>query len=239
MTSEIVNQEEPAELVGTVKLYNRHLVVCTGVTGWVARIENDGAYLQQLAQAVANVADRTAGKVKITACDEKSFGDQSDAQSGFDILVFPDGLRYENVRPSEFAALIEDHLVGNRPSDRLSYIRFNESYVFVCSHGERDDRCGQCGPPLVARFEAELKRRKILEKIFVRKVSHVGGHAYAGNVLIYPGGHWYGYVSPSDVPLLIDTHLVQHQIVKRLWRGRMDLSPEEQIAQYEAGKLDF
>jgi (2Fe-2S) ferredoxin len=56
----------------------------------------------------------------------------------------------------------------------------------------------------------------------------VGGHEYAGNVLIYPGGNWYGYVTPADIPRIVDQHLVQGQIVWDLWRGRMGLSPQEQ-----------
>jgi hypothetical protein len=239
MTIETRNQSNSEELVGTVKLYHRHLIVCTGSEDWAARIENDGDYLQDLAQAIARAAEQTDGKVKLTACDEISLGHSADGRIAYDILVFPDCLRYENVHPSDFAALIEDHLIGNRPSDRLPFTYFDESYVFVCSHGNRDDRCGQCGPPLVDRFRAELETRMLSEQIHVRKVSHLGGHAYAGNVLIYPGGHWYGYVTPADVPLLIDTHLVNHRITKSLWRGRMGLSPEEQLAQYAEERLEF
>jgi (2Fe-2S) ferredoxin len=56
----------------------------------------------------------------------------------------------------------------------------------------------------------------------------VGGHKYAGNVLIYPRGDWYGYVSPVDVPRLIKQHLKLDKIVADLWRGRMGLTPEQQ-----------
>jgi hypothetical protein len=239
MAAEKLEQDGSTELVGTVKLYDRHLIVCTGVTDWAARIENDGGYLQALAQVVAGAADQIVGKVKVTACNEKSRGGTADDPAGYDILVFPDCIRYENVEPSDFAYLLKDHLIGNRPSDHLSYSRFGESYVFVCSHGLRDDRCGLCGPPLVDRFKAELENRMLTEQIRVRKVSHLGGHAYAGNVLIYPGGHWYGYVTLADVPLLIDNHLIKHQIFKSLWRGRMGLSPEEQLAQYGNDQLEF
>ncbi len=236
---ETAKQNKPTELVGTVKLYNRHLIVCTGSANWAARIESDGDYLQLLAQAIAKAAEKTVGKVKLTACDEKSLGHSANINSAYDILVFPDCLRYESVRRSDFAALIEDHLIGDQPSDRIPFTDFNESYVFVCSHGNRDERCGQCGPPLVNRFRAELESRKLSEQIRVRKVSHLGGHAYAGNVLIYPGGHWYGYVTPADVPRLIGAHLVEHRIVRSLWRGQMGLSPEEQLAQYAEARMEF
>ncbi|KAM1015270.1 hypothetical protein ACFX13_045844 [Malus domestica] len=51
-------------------------------------------------------------------------------------------------------------------------------------------------------------------KVFVTACSHIGGHKYAGNLIIYsPGsdgsitGHWYGYVTPDNVPELLDQHI--------------------------------
>jgi hypothetical protein len=104
---------------------------------------------------------------------------------------------------------------------------------FVCVHGNRDARCGACGPPLVERFTAELEALGLADKVTVRRNSHLGGHRFAGNVLIYPGGDWYGYVTPDDVPRIIDQHIVGDHIVTDLWRGRMGLSPGEQIEQAE------
>ena len=63
------------------------------------------------------------------------------------------------------------------------------------------------------------------------RTSHVGGHRFAGNVLIYPGGDWYGYVTPEDVPRLIERHLLGGTVVTELWRGRMGLLPEAQVEQ--------
>ncbi|KAJ0500744.1 putative thioredoxin-like ferredoxin, Thioredoxin-like superfamily [Helianthus annuus] len=31
----------------------------------------------------------------------------------------------------------------------------------------------------------------------------------------------YGYVTPSDVPELLDNHIVKGEIIDRIWRGRM------------------
>lgn len=71
------------------------------------------------------------------------------------------------------------------------------SYVFVCSHGSRDRRCGVCGPPLVSKFREELEFYGLQGKVSVSPCSHIGGHKYAGNVIIYQSkvhrkvtGHW-------------------------------------------------
>ena len=34
-------------------------------------------------------------------------------------------------------------------------------------------------------------------KVALYKTSHVGGHKYAGNVIVYPPGDWLGYVTPE------------------------------------------
>ena len=82
-------------------------------------------------------------RVKLTACDETSRG------PGHDLLVFPDQVRYLGVQASDIPALVEDCLVGGRASDRIPHEPLKRQYIFVCVHGERDVRCGECGPPLV------------------------------------------------------------------------------------------
>jgi (2Fe-2S) ferredoxin len=49
--------------------------------------------------------------VKLTACDDAGTG------PGYDILVFPDRVRYMGVQEEDFGALVEDHLIGNRVSE--------------------------------------------------------------------------------------------------------------------------
>jgi (2Fe-2S) ferredoxin len=61
----------------------------------------------------------------------------------------------------------------------------------------------------------------------------VGGHRFAGNVLIYPGGDWYGYVTPEDVPRIVDEHIIKGEILVDLWRGRLGMTPEEQQEQMD------
>lgn len=72
------------------------------------------------------------------------------------------------------------------------------SHVFICAHGSRDKRCGVCGPPLRERFNREISQRGLGEQVFVNYCSHIGGHKYAGNVIVFRrdggsgdvSGHW-------------------------------------------------
>ena len=84
--------------------------------------------------------------------------------------------------------------------------RSDETFLFVCSHRRRDDRCGYCGPVLVDLLQKSLfeKLGGDAEKFPVLPCSHIGGHTYAGNVLLYSkaGGMCFGCVTPQDVDLL-------------------------------------
>lgn len=210
-------------LAGSVKPFGRHLFLCTGVASWPAHIEDDGGFAQALNQAIQSQAPTLAAAVKLTACDAPSVG------PGIDLLVFPDCVRYLGLTAADIPLLVADHLVTGRLSNRLRWEPVTAAYVFVCTHAARDARCGECGPPLLQALAAELATHALQHTIRLHRSSHVGGHIFAGNVLIYPPGDWYGYVTPADASRLVRRAVLDGQIVADLWRGRMGLSADETI----------
>jgi (2Fe-2S) ferredoxin len=220
----------------TVKFYERHLLICTGTMEWSAHIDQDGGFGQALDGAVKARAAEIPHVVKINACDEPSRifpapepGEAAEpheavpplAPRGYDVLVFPDAVRYLGIREADLPVLVEDQLVRGRISERLPHEPVTGRHIFVCVHGARDPRCGACGPAVAEALAAEVVRRGLSERAHVHRTSHVGGHQYAANVLIYPEGDWYGYVSPADVPRIVEQHILRGAIVPELWRGRM------------------
>lgn len=105
-------------------------------------------------------------------------------------------------------------------------------------NSKRDKRCSVCGPRLFKRFVELLPgyKQQIKEAqvgpVSVHRVSHVGGHKYAGNVIVYRCGQsagtgfgdWYGYVSEEDVKRLIEISVIRGDIVHDLYRGRTGVS---------------
>lgn len=217
------NDTDREALPGTVKFYERHIFICTGQTAWPARIQSGGGFPETLWNAITERVEEMSRRVKMTACNELS------TDGGFDLLVFPDMVRYRAVQEGDVPALVEDHLIGDEVSDRIPHEPLEGHHVFVCVHANRDKRCGVAGPTLIMRFRRELTRRGIDGDVHVRATSHVGGHRFAGNVLIYPGGNWYGYVTPEDVPHIVDRHIRDDDIVEELWRGRMGMTHDEQL----------
>jgi (2Fe-2S) ferredoxin len=146
------------------------------------------------------------------------------------VLAYPARVALTGVTPATAAAVIDclrQENLSALPSG-VTAAPLTDFHVFVCAHRRRDKRCGYCGPVLYAEFEKELHVRR-LGDVRLYKVSHVGGHKYAGNVLMYGPAllDWYGYVGPSDVRELINLAIVREEWVPRLWRGRVGPSAEE------------
>lgn len=200
-------------LADSVKPYHRHAFACTGARSWPARLEDDEGLLGEMAREVHDLRGGDGPIPKLTATDEPSTGD------GLDLLVFPEAVRYRGIDRDRWRIVLEVHLLGGGragvDSDPLP-----GRHVFVCVHAARDDRCGRCGPPLLAALEAAVEREG-LGDVTVRATSHVGGHKYAGNVILYPEGVWYGYVRPDDAARLVREHLGAGRIVADLHRGGM------------------
>ncbi|KAK9269710.1 hypothetical protein L1049_001488 [Liquidambar formosana] len=170
-------------------------------------------------------------ETRLTICE----GHDGTETSNGDVLIFPDMIRYRRLTHFDVDTFVEEVLVKDGEWHPGTPETLKGSYVFVCSHGTRDRRCGVCGPALVTRFREEIESHGLQGKVSVSPCSHIGGHKYAGNVIIFGSivdgevtGHWYGYVSPDDVPILLEQHIWKGEIVDRLWRGQMGLSEEEQ-----------
>ncbi|XP_024960365.1 uncharacterized protein LOC112500974 [Cynara cardunculus var. scolymus] len=221
-------------LVGTVKYYERHVFLCYKKPQvWPPRIE--AAEFDRLPRLLSAALTSRKGDMKrqtrLTICE----GHDGTETSNGDVLIFPDMIRYRRLTHFDVDTFVEEVLVKDGEWLPGSPEALRGSYIFVCAHGARDKRCGICGPALVSRFKDEIELRGHQSKVSVRPCSHIGGHKYAGNVIIFGSnnhgkvtGHWYGYVMPDDVPTLLEQHIEKGEIVDWLWRGQMGLSEDDQ-----------
>lgn len=131
--------------------------------------------------------------------------------------------------------------------------------LLICGHGGRDKRCGIYGPLLQAEFEAAFPAAGIevlsgpveteipgaaalsgeasgkMYSARVGLVSHIGGHKFAGNVIVYlPPGHktkdakrhplaghgiWYGRVEPRHVEGIVEETIIKGNVITEHFRG--------------------
>lgn len=102
----------------------------------------------------------------------------------------------------------------------------NEAHVYVCTHGMRDCRCGVVGTELVDALKRAVRQHEAqciaensmpAKKVHVWTISHVGGHKWAANALVYPHGDWYGNLRVSDAPYV--PYLTQTLAARRSGAG--------------------
>ncbi|KAK6928391.1 Thioredoxin-like ferredoxin [Dillenia turbinata] len=216
-----------SKLSDSVDPYDRHLFLCYKTPqSWPSKVEgSDSDPLPKLfASALKNFKDDIPVKTKLTVFE----GGEGSGFSDGDVLIFPEMIKYRELKESDVNAFVEDVLVKGQAYGSGVMEVMCGSHVFVCVHGSRDKRCGVCGPVLIEKLKQEIEQRDLNDQIFVSGCSHVGGHKYAGNAIIFSpdsegkvSGHWYGYVKPEDVPSLLDQHIGKGEVIERLWRGQM------------------
>ncbi|KAL6994400.1 hypothetical protein U1Q18_012505 [Sarracenia purpurea var. burkii] len=220
-------------LAGTVDPYDRHLFLCyNSYEAWPSRVEDsESDPLPKLLSGTLKARnDDINVKTRLTICE----GREGTEFSNGDMLLFPEMIKYRSLKDSDVDIFVDDVLVNGKPWASGVQEELTGSYVFVCAHASRDRRCGVCGPALIEKFKEEIELKGLKDQVFVGACSHVGGHKYAGNLIIFSAdqqgkvaGHWYGYVTPDDVAELLEQHIGKGKIIERLWRGQMGVPFEQ------------
>lgn len=208
--------DQKDSLIGSIKPYSRHLLVSTGEPGaWPSSVE---------ALDAVKAADAAAKDAKSSVPGKTIVGAiQSDAD------LFPGGADAVNLLhlPSLTAVSVPAAKVSttmpaflSAPESVSGARKLDYSHIIlVCVHMSRDARCGTIGPAIIDALRETAKEKGANVKVI--GCSHVGGHKYAGNVIVYPSGDWYGRVLPHHAPAIIEEVVGQGKIIQELWRGRI------------------
>ena len=163
-------------------------------------------------------------------------------------------MTFPNLREQDLGLFV-DRLVQEPEKspnlDKLSYLEVVQSHgpnVLICGHGNRDSRCGIMGPILKEAFHTYAEALipgptsegspDLITKIGrpqIGLISHIGGHAWAGNVILYfprsfrttrgelsplaSKGVWYGRVGPQHVEGIFNETIQNGRVIEELLRG--------------------
>ena len=142
-----------------------------------------------------------------------------DGESSSTVLLLPAFTFIDNVTPKRVPALINDHINPSAtntaplheaiptslpsPTEEedptaLSTRPCPHRYlILLCSQKTRDARCGQSAPILRREFERHLRPLGLYRDfrdqrpggVGIYFISHVGGHRYSANVMVYRRSH--------------------------------------------------
>lgn len=102
-------------------------------------------------------------------------------------------------------------------------VPFEGSLFCVCTHGRHDACCAERGRP-VATALAETHAEQTWE------VSHIGGDRFAANLLVLPGGFYYGRLDAGSVLAVAESHDTGNLYLENL-RGRSSYAMPVQFAE--------
>ena len=142
--------------------------------------------------------------------------------------------------------------------EQANFVQIRCPTILICGHNSRDTRCGILGPLLRTEFrryinsewqnpvevhgtgdvDGNLRQSNSLQLPKVALISHIGGHAFAGNIIIYiPNefrtedgtisslagrGVWYGRVEPKHVWGIMQETVKNGRVIQELLRGVHD-----------------
>ena len=219
----------------SVDAYTHHVFVVAPSDAWIGARDAAlvpgvaGKIVQSLKAAKAEFKQR-ALQVKITFCDQRrgSDGGSSAAEAPVDVIVYPSSTRFSDVQPDHVESIVEYLTNGaSVVPENLASIssQYTHQAAFICGHVGVDKRCGYCGPRIIDGVLAFAAERATPIDVYI--TSHIGGHAYAANLLAFPQGthssvrsrlrsapylratrshtgDWYGNVAPDMLPSLLE-----------------------------------
>eukprot|EP00292_Cryptomonas_paramecium_P013851 CAMPEP_0113694756 /NCGR_PEP_ID=MMETSP0038_2-20120614/20487_1 /TAXON_ID=2898 /ORGANISM="Cryptomonas paramecium" /LENGTH=228 /DNA_ID=CAMNT_0000617155 /DNA_START=87 /DNA_END=769 /DNA_ORIENTATION=+ /assembly_acc=CAM_ASM_000170 len=197
-------------LAGTIDKYDGHIFVCVPAkyTEWPPDAGSIGLVKALSGRVKAASKVEGAPVYKVTVCEA------TEGQDGNIILFPPKGSHIKGPTIFRGAANTEADvdwfmscIVGSSISnpERVAAVDPATVWIFVCCHASRDRRCGKCGPELLDLSRELTKDRPVTSLA----CSHVGGHVYAGNVIVYKAGEmdWFGYVTPAGLASILSSAL--------------------------------
>ena len=195
------------------KKVDYHVVVCTDqpANEWHAKMKG-GSPAEVMSNAMEAAMKNALLKSKISVI-EVMYGSKH-ATAG-DVIVFRNGQSpqiWKQATPENADEIASSITTSNNEMVPAP------SVLMICSHTKRDTRCGYCGPVLT---DLATKYVSPSDQYVIAKISHVGGHLFAGNVLHYDkqGMDWFGVVTPDNLNKVIDKKWGPELF--DMWRGRM------------------
>jgi len=246
-----IDRKKP--LANSVNLYSRHFSVSTGEYNWPCTTKEDVHYGPgsnnpsfRLSQFVVDWA--TSMKPNKNVMYTKS----SHRSKLPCVHVYPDNLKvtFKSSTLEEVEKFQSTWMFGN--DQKLDFLTVeklpkNTVHIYVCCHGARDQRCGVIGELVISgmRNYLAVPPTAALQELDIQVFgcSHIGGHKFAGNMVIYKPdwkqGIWYGRVLPEDIDNIMRETVVNGKIIGRHWRGGLPdghWDPKEHMTTEEAEK---
>ncbi|RKF66855.1 Actin patches distal protein 1 [Golovinomyces cichoracearum] len=233
--------DEDDELYGKINAWSTHLLVATGKSDWVRNIADEEGSIMETMMKLTDVKPNN-GYLMLSASNMPTPSNPTDYADPTTVLLLPAWLIIDNVTPKSVDTLISEFVNKSPTNSTAVHKRDavtspkqnllktvgqlssrpcpHSALILLCSHGTRDARCGQSAPLLRKEFERHLREYGLFRDLDDERpggvgiyfISHVGGHKYAANVMVYRKENAFG----------LDKVLSQHSTNEPLPQPRSD-----------------
>ncbi|KAL2004299.1 hypothetical protein VTN02DRAFT_4024 [Thermoascus thermophilus] len=200
------------QLYGNIKPFTTHILVATGRSDWAQKVEHEkGSLMEALHESSAT---SKYGRVMISASNLNAVSQDGDPEDATTVLLLPSFIFVDSVTSRNIPELIyrfaapdsknqahsdEDAAAPEPKPHELTSSRLksrpcvHDYVVLLCSHKRRDARCGISAPLIRRELERHLRPLGLYRDVDDERpggvgiyyISHVGGHKFAANVLVY------------------------------------------------------
>ncbi|CAG7925161.1 unnamed protein product [Penicillium olsonii] len=228
-----VKIDDSKAFYGLINEFHCHVLVATGQSDWKEKPDKESGGLME----AFGSAKSEKGPMMVSASNMNPPGDPvTEGSSETTVLILPSFTYVDSVKQSDVPELIKKYIdhpidqiqdsaspspgvsMSSRPCE-LDYV------VLLCSHRRRDARCGITAPLIKRELERHLRPLGLDRDmddsrtggVGIFFVSHVGGHKFAANVLIYRKKDqqmiWLGRVRPEHCEGIVKYTVLQGKVV--------------------------
>ncbi|KAL2835035.1 Sucrase/ferredoxin-like-domain-containing protein [Aspergillus cavernicola] len=228
--------EKVAPLYGYIKEFHTHVLVATGQSDWKEKVEQERGSLME---AFHDSPGSKHGRMMVSASNLSApdADGNSKMENGTTVLLLPSFTFVDSVNPSDVTEAITHFIdtplsqdpsksITQSPHSRLKHRPCEYDYVvLLCSHKRRDARCGLTAPLIKRELERHLRPQGLYRDVDDERpggvgiffVSHVGGHKFSANVLVYRKTEqqmiWLARVKPEHCEGIVNYTLLQGKVV--------------------------
>ncbi|CAI7629900.1 unnamed protein product [Penicillium crustosum] len=231
-----VKVETSGPLYGQIKEFHAHVLVATGQSDWKEKhVENmTGSLMEAFDGAKSDHGRMMVSASNLTPPEQPTTDENSNKATT--VLILPSFTYIDSVTQTDVPYLISryiDHPTEQQnengtvsPTDGMSARPCELDYVILlCSHGRRDARCGITAPLIKRELERHLRPLGLDRDaddsraggVGIFFVSHVGGHKFSANVLVYRKKDqqmiWLARVRPEHCEGIVKYTVLQGKVV--------------------------
>ncbi|EEH50428.2 uncharacterized protein PADG_06507 [Paracoccidioides brasiliensis Pb18] len=220
------------ELYGSIKPFVKHVLVATGKADWAEKVENEqGSRMMVSASNMSIDPERkdVAGQENATTVLVLPLFTFVDSVTVSKIPEFMDRFIDSPAAEVQYLPMNDAETNGQTPHPHQQQLTtrpcLRDHIILLCSHNRRDARCGISAPLIRRELERHLWQLCLYrdeddtrpDGVSIIFVSHVGGHKFAANVLVYRRKEeqmiWLARVTPKDCEGIVKYTVLQGKLV--------------------------